>query len=46
MLNFDTLPFKQEDQSIEWMTKGQAMALRVNILRYKGFVFRQQLPML
>ena len=26
--------------------KGQAMALRVNILRYKGFVFRQQLPIL
>ena len=36
------LCFKQEDQSIEWMTKGQAMVLRVNVLRYKGFVFRQQ----
>ena len=28
------------------MTKGQAMALRVNVLRYKGFVFRQQSPIL
>ena len=40
------LCFKQEDQSIEWMTKGQAMALRVNVLRNKGFVFRQQSPIL
>ena len=39
------LCFKQ-DQSIEWMTKGQAMALRVNILQNKGFVFRQQSPIL
>ena len=28
------------------MTKGQAMALRVNVLRNKGFVFRQQSPIL
>ena len=40
------LCFKQEDQSIEWMTKGQAMALMVNVLRNKGFVFRQQSPIL
>ena len=40
------LCFKQEDQLIEWMTKGQAMALRVNVLRNKGFVFRQQSPIL
>ena len=36
----------REDQLIEWMTKGQAMALRINVLRYKGFVFRQQSPIL
>ena len=46
MLNYDTFVFKQEDQSIEWMTKGQAMALRVKVLRYKGFIFRQQSPIL
>ena len=40
------LCFKPEDLSIEWMTKGQAMVLRVNVLRYKGFVFRQQSPIL
>ena len=28
------------------MTKGQANALRVNVLRYKGFVFRKQSPYL
>ena len=28
------LCFKQEDQLIEWMTKAQAMALRINILLY------------
>ena len=44
-VKFWHLCFKQ-DQSIEWMTKGQAMALRVNVLRYKGFVFRQQSPIL
>ena len=26
------------------MTKGQAMALRINVFHYNGFVFRQQLP--
>ena len=34
---------KQEDQSIEWMTKGQAMALRVNVVsspdRFFPFLF-------
>ena len=36
----------QENQSIEWMTKGQAIALRINVLWYNRFVFRQQLPFL
>ena len=43
-VKFWHLCFKQEDQLIEWMTKGQAMALRINILHYNGFIFRQQLP--
>ena len=34
------LCFKQEDQSVEWMTKGQAMALKINVLHYNGLVFR------
>ena len=45
-VKFWHLCFKLEDQLIEWMTKGQAMALRINILRYNRFVFRQQLPFL
>ena len=45
-VKFWHLCFKQEDQSIQWMTKGQAMVLRVNVLWYKGFVFRQQSPVL
>ena len=43
---FLKLCFKQEDQSIQWMTKGQAMAQRINILHYNWFVFRQQSPFL
>ena len=27
------LCFKQGDQSIEWITKGQAMALKITVLR-------------
>ena len=44
-VKFLHLCFKQ-DQLIEWMTKGQAMVLRINILRYKGFSSRQQSPIL
>ena len=45
-IKFWHLCFKQEDQLIEWRTKGQAMALRINILHYNGIVFRQQSPFL
>ena len=45
-VKFWHLCFKQEDQLIEWITKGQAMVLRVNVLWYKGFIFRQQPPIL
>ena len=45
-VKFWYLCFKQGDQSIEWMTKGQAMALRINVLQYNGFIFRQQPPFL
>ena len=31
---------------MEWMTKGQAMVLSINVIQYKGFVFRQQMPIL
>ena len=34
------------DQSIEWMTKGQAIVLKINGLRYNKFIFRQQSPFL
>ena len=40
-VKFWHLCFKQ-DQLIEWMTKGQAKALSINVLWYKGFLFRQQ----
>ena len=36
----------KQDQLIEWMTKGQVMALRIYILWYKRFVLRQQLTSL
>ena len=29
-----------EDQSIERTTKGQAMALKINILQYNRYMFR------
>ena len=45
-VTFWHLCFKQEDQLIEWMTKGQAMVLRINVLQYKGFIFRQHSPFL
>ena len=38
--------FKQENQSMELMTKGQAMVLSINVIQYKGFVSRQQMPIL
>ena len=34
------------DQLIKWMTKRQAMVLRINFLWYNGFIFRQQSPFL
>ena len=43
-VKFWHLCLKQEDQLIEWMTKGQAMVLNMHILRYNRFVFRQWLP--
>ena len=45
-VKFWHLCFKQEDQLIEWMTKGQGMALRINVLQYNRFIFRQQSPFL
>ena len=36
----------KQDLFIEWMTNGQAMVLRINILWYSGFILRQQLPFL
>ena len=45
-VKFWNLSFKQEDQLIESMTKGEAMALRMNAFWYNEFVFRQQLPIL
>ena len=37
MLRFDTFVLsRKEGQSIEQMTKGQAMGLRTNILQYNG----------
>ena len=40
------LCFKQEDQLIEWMNKGQVVMPRINIPWYNSFVFRKQLPFL
>ena len=46
VFRFWHLCFKQEDHSIEWMIKGWAMVLRINVLWYNGFVFSQHLPFL
>ena len=44
MLNFDTyIWLKQEDNSIESKTKGQAMVLRIDFLQYNRFVKRLNL---
>ena len=41
MLNFDTYVWlKQRDKLIEWKTKGQAKALRINVFRYNRFMFK------
>ena len=40
------LCLKQEDQLIEWMNKGQAMELRINVIQYKRFVLRHWSPLL
>ena len=45
-VEFWHLCFKQEDQFIEWMTKGQAMVLRINVLQCNEFVFKQHCPFL
>ena len=38
-VKFWQLCLKEEDKLIEWKTKGQGMALRVNILQYNRFMF-------
>ena len=38
--------FEAISQLIEWTTKGQAMALKINVLRYNRVMFRQQSPSL
>ena len=45
-VKFCYLCLQQEDKSIEWKTKGQAMMLRINVLWYNRFVLRHKSPFL
>ena len=44
-IKFWHLCFKK-DQTMKWTTEGQAMVLKINVLQYNRFVFRQWLPFL
>ena len=45
-LRFWHLCLRQEDLLIKWTTKRQTVVLRINVLRYNRFMFRQWSPFL